>query len=199
MLKQKGKKMKKIIMLAGAIAIASVVNAASYTWGFSNGEIKAADGNYFGEGAYTDATAYLFLGTITKTTDGKLDVTSATLITSGTMNGAPLYNWGNDSSSLLSSDLINEKGGQVYSLLLLDSGSIADFAKYEGKYILSSGTSVGESIPGTDTTTYYANLMDSKAYGAGDWSTYAGAIPEPTSGLLLLVGVAGLALRRRKA
>lgn len=40
---------------------------------------------------------------------------------------------------------------------------------------------------------------DFGAGSAGDWTAAPGSVPEPTSGLLLLLGAAGLALRRRRA
>ena len=43
-----------------------------------------------------------------------------------------------------------------------------------------------------------AGFKDLKAgYGGAGW--YAASVPEPTSGLLMLLGMAGLALRRRRA
>ena len=37
------------------------------------------------------------------------------------------------------------------------------------------------------------------SWNASQFSTYAAAVPEPTSGLLMLLGIAGLALRRKRA
>ena len=48
------------------------------------------------------------------------------------------------------------------------------------------------------TVTYYADFTDyNTAIGSSDWATMA--VPEPTSGLLMLIGMGGLALKRKKA
>ena len=58
----------------------------------------------------------------------------------------------------------------------------------------ASWTITSDAITGSQT---YAGIGDIKitTSGASQWST----VPEPTSGLLMLVGLAGLALRRKRA
>ena len=43
----------------------------------------------------------------------------------------------------------------------------------------------------------YLSALDANTYGANDWT--ATPAPEPTSGLLVLLGMAGLALKRKRA
>jgi len=201
-LNKRKQNMKKLLILASAVAVACSLNAASYVWGFSNGETVAPDGQYFGEGSYADASAFLYLGSAS-VVDGKLDISGLTLITStGAMNPAPDYNWGYFSTSTMpSSDLVSTSQGQEYTLILVGQdgvSSLSDGDTYQ--MIVANGTSSITAIPGAGETTYYANFANNTQYSAGAWAaTTVGAVPEPTSGLLMLLGMAGLALRRRRA
>ena len=58
-------------------------------------------------------------------------------------------------------------------------------------------TLTSDAIAGTWDVPSIGDLKLATAIPAG-W-TVTGAVPEPTSGLLMLLGMAGLALRRRRA
>ncbi len=187
--------MKKLMMALGVVATACSLQAASFVWGFANAETVAKDGKYFGEGAYANASAFLYLGTV-GLSNGKFDFGSATLLASVQGMDSAAYNWGDFTApGSNSSDLVDAAGGQSYTLILVDKGGVTDLNRFDGNAILAYGTSGNETIPGAGENVYYASFTNDTQYGAADWQ----AVPEPTSGLLLLLGVAGLALKRKRA
>jgi hypothetical protein len=193
--KQKRKtKMKKIMILASAIAMACSLQAASFTWGFLSDSIIAPGGEAnvdFLEGG----TAFLYLGTVTAS-DSAFDFGSAKLLATAGQD-AEYFNFGVfDSSNAATSDLLTSTAaGQAYTLILVNK-EIDTLVGYEGDYILAKGTSAEDTDPMSGDK--WASMIDTTAYQGDQWSTMA-AVPEPTSGLLLLLGVAGLALRRKQA
>ena len=187
--------MKKLMFAALVVcAVAFSVSASEYKWGFSSDSSMLPDGSdYLDKG-----TAMLYLGTVTFA-DGAWNTSGATFITSGGMTAD--YNFGHQSDTgMPTSSDINGTGGQAYSLILLSEDGVSDLAGFVGDgkfYYLVSGTSeTGYYLSGTDRVDYakmiYANPVTS-------WSEAKSDIPEPTSGLLRLVGGAMLALRRKRA
>ena len=182
--------MKKLMLLASAVAMACTVQAANFQWGFQSADITDINGNYMGEAV--PGYAYLFLGTVSAS-DTAFNMTGTTLLASGGQNDDYSYGSLND---LISNDaLTSTAAGQAYSLILTET-EVSDFSKFEGNYVLANGVSDQGNNPMTGET--WAQFVDITDYGAGDWKTMSAA-PEPTSGLLLLLGVAGLALKRKKA
>ena len=58
-----------------------------------------------------------------------------------------------------------------------------------------TSTSIAKGAQQSDTATIQFGNMQSATQNASNWA----AVPEPTSGLMLLLGVAGLALKRKRA
>ena len=182
------------MMIISSMAVACSVHAASMVWGFGSTDITDINGAYMGEAV--NGVAYLYLGTVTS--DGKtFDTSSATYVAQGGQNAD--YTFG-VSEPVDNANVTSTAAGQAYSLILVeDNGKGLD--SYEGNYILVNGTSTQGVDPMASAT--WAKFTDQTAYGANDWSTMtagggSGGIPEPTSGLLLLVGGAMLALRRKQ-
>ena len=187
--------MKKLLTLASVALVACTVNAASFTWGFLSDSIEDSSGNYIDGG-----TAFLYLGTAS-TSGTTLNIGGLTLLAYAGQD-ANNYNYGNfDTSALSSSDaLASTAAGQSYTLILVETSGLATADGYTGNYIAVTGSSSQGSVPSASETVYYAKFENATAFSAANWTNGSiGAVPEPTSGLLLLLGMAGLALRRKRA
>ena len=180
--------MKKVMVMFAAIAMAIAASASTFAWGISGG--GAIDADTFGGG-----TAYLFYGTGTLalptidtnvesfnlaavTGDGWTMHTSGTVAADGTFYDTSL---GNMTS-------IGGKTGTIkfYMAVISDDGmSVALVDAVKSAQIRNTTTAASAGWTASAFTTITAQ-------GGGD-------VPEPTSGLLLLVGGAMLALRRRRA
>ena len=191
--------MKKLMMIVSSMAVACTVQAASMVWGFSSSDITDINGEYMGDA--TTGIAYLYLGTVTAS-ENAFDLSGATYVTQGGQNADFSFGASEpvDNAAVSSTD-----AGQAYTLILVEDNG-KSLSSYEGNYILVTRTSSEGTDPMSGAT--WAQFTDSTTYGPSDWQTMtAGSsptpdpsgVPEPTSGLLMLVGLAGLALRRRRA
>ena len=208
--------MKKLMIAAAVALVATFANAGAYIWGFSSGadaEPGQIPDDQTGDGYLTGGTAMLFLGTIAQTATGEgsgigakynLDFTGLTHIATSGQDDT-LYTFGQNSFNAgTTSDDVTTDASQAYTLILFKDSGVTDYENYEGYYYVQTGTSVLASDP--DSGTDYADFISPDAVDGFAWRTAAPAaptppepIPEPTSGLLVMLGIAGLALKRKKA
>ena len=200
--------MKKLLIVAAIAATASFAHAGAYTWGFGS-SADAAPGQIpdesTGDGYLTGGTAMLFLGTLAQTATGEgsgidakytLDFTGLTHIATAAQDDIT-YAFGQmDFDSSVTDDAIDTTTPQAFTLILFEDSGVTDYENYEGYYFAQTGESVLATDPASSTR--YAKFMKSDAVSGDSWAT-ATVAPEPTSGLLMLMGLAGLALRRKRA
>lgn len=171
--------MKKIIMTLAAIATAAVCNAAAVNW--ASGAVYKTDGTTkVGKGA----TDYLVTINFFADAAGTEAVTGLTGdLSSGTSGTGSKY------SGIVDGFTANK---DYYAQIVITTSG------YEAKSEIAKFTAqaTGDtSLNFSDGSGFAAGFTGFSTANAGAWQ----AVPEPTSGLLMLLGLAGLALKRKRA
>ena len=183
--------MKKLMILAVAVVTSVMANAAAITWG--SGTVTLADSTKAGKDA---VTGYLFL--IDATTYGTL----AANTTGAALSDAVYAAYGSSLGSADASKATTAKGvANIADTTVYGNGDTAyaailyiDGDNYMGNVATYTLTSdLNYTVAGLSTTIFGSETGTT----ATAWST--AAVPEPTSGLLMLLGLAGLALKRKRA
>ena len=195
--------MKKLMIVAAIVCAVAMSQAATIKWG---GDIAQADGL---TAVGTGSTAYLVRGS----------TEAAAAITKVIVAGTDWSTWTTDTgASIVSAYVLNaadagtnyrfETGYAItsdadagyYSIVVVDGQAGADGLygsyNYGGQNTNTSPTSgdIVNLMIGDNWTTSTAWI------GQGGFNAVQfTAVPEPTSGLLILLGMAGLALKRKRA
>ena len=197
--------MKKLIMFTAAAVAAVCVNAASIDWSLGKNSIMTQSGAaakgidvYF-----LNASASTYADTLSKIASG--DITATSISSSGAYLGSGTTGTTNAKAGSLSGTSSANGStltpGTSYDVVFVTFEKVGD----DNYYYVSSASS-GSAWGGSEYSQDLAQVAkwDSTNFSAGNWKTVSASggtdpLPEPTSGLLLLVGGAMLALRRKRA
>ena len=167
--------MKKIMIALAAVAMAMGVQAAAVSWKVTNADYKNASVYAITGLSSAEVVALFSSGTESDWAEGLNGATSA-----GTLN----------SRGVKSS--YTDNVGSTIVFALVDT-SIAEGNKWAVSEDMSTA---GLTYEGTATPPGTLELTAENFASTGTFT--ASSIPEPTSGLLMLLGMAGLALRRKQ-
>jgi len=170
--------MKKLVMFAAVAVMSVVASATSVKWGVATDK-PLAD--------ISSGAAYLVYGTLPTKWEAesfsKSTLTTAGLqvLAEGAIDSGVYWNGTGDSLTPTSTGL--DKGNKtVYMIAISSDGKTLDVSG--GKTLNLQASALSTSLSWN---------------GASDFTKYAATVPEPTSALLMVLGVAGLALKRKRA
>ena len=218
MQKERTDKMKKLIIATCAMAFATVVQAATINWGSgylkspASAESGTASGTYLGQtvGSWT-ATLYIYSDS-SGSTQVAYDTVTMTVTESGGTKSRAFTQGANDkdAAGTIASTFATPAGIKVtgaswnalelnttYYAKVIISGETADYTATKESGLMSF-TTKSSALSAVDVGSANAAKWPT-TYLNGAWAVTPKELPEPTSAMLMLLGMAGLALRRKRA
>lgn len=184
--------MKKLLIAAAVVCTAVFAHAAAANWKSS------ASGMYNGTGSTADSalysgSAYVFDAGVTSQAALFAIIEGGTAIGTSTAGYVATATFDEGAFGGLNFSNGEQGGGSYTYYFAIVDGDKAYFSNE--KTVTANGTATAKSVGFGGQSNSSSLPVGTGFQGAGKWS----AVPEPTSGLLMLLGMAGLALRRRRA
>lgn len=171
--------MKKLMIALAAVATAMFAQAASVSWSVDLGLQDANFTDVEGTVAF-----YLSSDLNSPLASSPFDIQAGGIV-SGTVTGTDQTSW---TARITISNF--DEGGQFYFDYVFDMDSVTHAGSPDAAtYLAGLAAEVGNAF-------LLDGGLDLTASAASQGFT---AVPEPTSGLLILLGMAGLALKRKRA
>ena len=188
--------MKKLIVSFGAIAVGILANAASYSWSASEGRLfdgigSATSNRYEGMGYLFNADTVSQNAIIAAfISDAGVTATLESALTTGTFSGG---------RASVSDAFTGPNSAFSAYFVVLGQDADGNDAIYISDEVTANYQTVGESDVTFGQQNDYSSIGFKDAYAGYSSAGWYTAVPEPTSGLLMLLGVASLALKRKRA
>lgn len=176
--------MKKLMIVLSAALMCSVASAATVLWTASE-TFADSEGVAFSDSR--NIAAYLFdVGTVTQS-----DLFNSWKGGAADVSGAKVTSTWYDAYEMDVTANIGSSGSKNLYWAVINGDDLFISSAIEKEI-----SAIGETrfTWSDESATVFNNAT---SFGGAGW--YTGAVPEPTSGLLMLLGMAGLALRRKRA